>query len=245
MSTDETERDPMTNKGLTLRRYGILITGALAMAAAAAAGGVILFSLLEPENQALAQNGPANAGSAPAQLPKRAPAVPASRPQSQPAQRQTPPAAADAQKSQTPFEAHVDQAKLKTCAGTFAELGKAAAASDEYMALSQWSQQEADVHSIQSIVGMAFKSDPTLSNGASIVFAAPVQGGCEGNLVRVVPSTQPCNVAVQSLGLANEQAVTLANVPIATTKAGANIIFLPSASGCVIVTVARGAQIKK
>ncbi|HEV2512621.1 hypothetical protein [Bosea sp. (in: a-proteobacteria)] len=234
----------MTHLGNKFRYYGIPALGALIVIAIAAG----LFALLEPEIQALAQNASSNSGSSDpssSQRPSRRPATPPARPQ-QPAQQQTQPAA-DTSKpgaSSTPFEAHVDQAKLKTCAGTFSELGKAAAASDEYMAMSQWSQQQADAHSIQSIVGMAFKSDSTLSSGASIVFAAPVQGGCEGNLVRVVPSTQPCNLAVQSLGLANEQAVKLVNVPIATTKAGANVIFLSNAGGCVIVTVARGAQAK-
>jgi hypothetical protein len=232
----------MTETALRLRQYGILALGALATVAIAAGG----LTLLEPESRALAQNAPASATSSqPARRP--AAAVPPARAQQAPPQRQTAPAATEAQKpgEATPFDAHVDQARLKTCAGTFTELGKAASTSDEYMAMSQWSQQQADAHSIQAIVGMAFKSDPTLSTGASIVFAAPVQSGCEGNLVRVVPSTQPCNAAVQSLGLANEQAVTLANVPMATTKAGANVIFLPTANGCVIVTVARGAQMRK
>ncbi|RDJ20721.1 hypothetical protein DWF00_05505 [Bosea caraganae] len=236
----------MTETGTKLRHYGILALGALATVAIAT-GGLTLFALLEPESQALAQNAPSSAtsGSSSSQPARRpATAAPPARAQQAP-QSQTAPAAAAKPGEATPFDAHVEQAKLKTCAGTFTELGKAAASSDEYMAMSQWSQQQADAHSIQSIVGLSFKNDPTLSNGASIVFAAPVQSGCEGNLVRVVPSTQPCNVAVQSLGLGNEQAVTLANVPMATTKAGANVIFLPTQSGCVIVTVARGAQQRK
>jgi hypothetical protein len=142
----------------------------------------------------------------------------------------------------TPFENQAKQANLKACGKTFVDLGKAAAANGDYMAMSEWNESQADAHSIQSVIGMNFKNAQGLGNGASVVFAAPVQGGCEGNMVRIVPTPQNCGEVAKGLGLQSNQVTSLSNVPVATTKSGARIMLLPAGNTCVIVTVARGIE---
>jgi hypothetical protein len=147
-----------------------------------------------------------------------------------------------AQPGATPFDNQVKQANLKACSKTFIDLGKAASANGDYMAMSEWNQAQPEAHSIQSIIGMNFKNAQGLRNGASVVFAAPVQNGCEGNMVRIVPTPQSCNDVAKGLGLQRNQVTELSNVPVATTKTGIRFMLLAAANSCVIVTVARGIQ---
>jgi hypothetical protein len=222
------------------------------VSAVMAGGGLAHLGGWQLGSQAFAQDD-ATPAAAPAPVVKKAPAkkAPVKKKAEKPAEPAAEPAAAAAPapaapaagqaaaQPATPFDDSVKKASLRACAKTFVDLGKTAAANSDYMAMSQWNQTQPDSHAVQSLVGMNFKNQAGLSSGAGVVFASPIQGGCEGNMVRIVPAQQTCGVVAQSMGITNNQQIpSLSGVPVLTAKNGTRIMLVPAGNTCVIVTVA-------
>lgn len=162
---------------------------------------------------------------------------PQARPQQQSAPTASAPGIAD------PFTAHAAQAAIRTCASTYAALGKALTEGSQYTVQTQTGKTDADRRSVQGVVGMLYKSGEGYSAPASgIVFAAPNGQSCEGEMVRVVPFAQNCQAAEALLPKGSARQEELAGIPIFALPAGGQAILLPAGRGCVAISVLRVAQ---
>ena len=88
-----------------------------------------------------------------------------------------------------------------------------------------------------SIVGLSY-ANKAAPNGAAIMFAAPVGSNkCEGGTVQVYPSAQPCSVLQASLIKQGSTVAMLRALPVVETKNGYRDVLLPTAGGCVLISV--------
>ncbi len=138
-----------------------------------------------------------------------------------------------------PFSTTIADAGVKTCAATYAGLGKALAAGTQYTVQTQTSKVDADHHSVRGVVGMSYGPSNKGYSGpaAGLVFAAPVGQRCEGAIVRVVPFPQPCQtvVASQMPGVKPEQ--SLAGTQIYPSSDRGQIVLIPANQNCVAITI--------
>ncbi|UTD26092.1 hypothetical protein DB459_03290 [Bradyrhizobium sp. WD16] len=216
------------SKTRTARSWGRIL--ALTAAGLVLAGGV---GFLAYENLVGSE---ANAQSASGKPPQAA-----SQPQAHPQQQSTPTASAPG--AADPFTTHAAQAGIKTCASTYAALGRALTEGSQYMVQTQTGKTDADRRSMQGVVGMLYKSDNGNSGPASgVVFAAPNGQSCEGDMVRVVPFAQNCQAAEALLPKGSARQEALAGTPVFALPAGGQAILLPAGAGCVAISILRMAQ---
>ncbi|MGN6451308.1 MAG: hypothetical protein ACTHLK_22490 [Brucella intermedia] len=144
-------------------------------------------------------------------------------------------------KTEGPFADHARQAGIRTCAATFVGLGKMLADGTKFATQTKWSQQEADRHSVQAIVGMSFASSSYNGPAAGIVFAAPTGKSCEGSMILVVPFQQSCQQAVIQLPGGSSPSITLeGNIAVFDfPNNGGQAVLLPAGTGCVVMSVVR------
>jgi hypothetical protein len=207
-----------------------------------ALAGLLICGLAGGTAMVLAQGGAAPA----APKPKAAPALPkAPPPAPKPAQPEPPaspqaaPASADAQAAprSSPFEDDVKRLGLKTCAKGFVGLGQGVLPpQSEFASQLQWNKQNADGHSVQSLVGIRASDQ----NIAGVVFASPVGGVCEGQFVRVTPIAGSCSAVARELTPKSIVQANLGQIPVIATPEGPQIMLVPAGeSACVIVLVGR------
>jgi hypothetical protein len=165
---------------------------------------------------------------------------PAAQPQQQTTQQQGP----QGQPAQPPtvFDEHVRQGKIVKCANVFGALGRLVAAGSTYSVKTNWNSDAGDAHAVQSIVALSNVNPANAGQrAAGVVFAAPVGGSCEGTLVRVIPTTDNCQVVAAELAKQNGQTGVLGDMALMTMPNGAQVMLVPSGNACVAVSVLQGA----
>lgn len=142
----------------------------------------------------------------------------------------------------TPFDKHISQAGIHGCAKVFSALGQALTLGSSYAVKTQWNDTSADTHTLQAVAGMSYDTSDYKGQAAGIVFASPIDQGCEGNLVRVVPFPKTCQEVVATLPQGSKLSETLSGTPLYDIGNNANqVLLVPAGNSCVVVTVARGA----
>lgn len=166
---------------------------------------------------------------------------------SQPAPKQqqsaqpAPAATAEAAAASDPFLAQATNAGAKTCAATYANLGKVLTGGTQFMVQLLAAGHDVDRHAIQGVVGMNFRSAKDYSGpAAGIVFAAPTAKGCEGSMVRVVPFPQNCEATAALLPQGSKPLQPLSGLAVYALAAGGQAILLPAGNGCVVLSIASG-----
>ncbi len=150
---------------------------------------------------------------------------------------------ADQARPETPFLQHARQAGLKSCSTVFPVLGELLTSGAKYDVQSTWSNEAADRHAVQALVGMSYTTQNYNGPAAGIVFAAPTQSACEGTMVRVAPFSASCAELPSVLPQGSRLASNLGQVAVYTlANNGGNAMLLPTASGCVVVSVASAAR---
>lgn len=150
---------------------------------------------------------------------------------------------ADRSRPETPFLQHARQAGLKSCSTVFPVLGELLTNGAKYDVQSSWNNEAADRHAVQALVGMSYTSQNYNGPAAGIVFAAPTQSTCEGTMVRVAPFSASCAEIPSVLPQGSKLANNLGQIAVyALANNGGNALLLPTASGCVVVSVASAAR---
>jgi hypothetical protein len=125
----------------------------------------------------------------------------------------------------------------------FPVLGELLTSGAKYDVQSTWSNEAADRHAVQALVGMSYTTQNYNGPAAGIVFAAPTQSACEGTMVRVAPFSASCAELPSVLPQGSRLASNLGQVAVyALANNGGNAMLLPTASGCVVVSVASAAR---
>jgi hypothetical protein len=150
---------------------------------------------------------------------------------------------ADRSRPETPFLQHARQAGLKSCSTVFPVLGELLTSGAKYDVQSSWSNEAADSHAVQALVGMSYTNQTYNGPAAGVVFAAPTQSTCEGTMVRVAPFSASCTEIPSVLPQGSKLANNLGQIAVyALANNGGNALLLPTASGCVVVSVASAAR---
>lgn len=150
---------------------------------------------------------------------------------------------ADRSRPETPFLQHVRQAGLKSCSTVFPVLGELLTNGAKYSVQSAWSNEAADKHAVQALVGMSYTTQNYSGPAAGIVFAAPTQSNCEGTMVRVAPFAASCTEVPAILPQGSKLANNLGPVAVyALGNNGGNALLLQTGNGCVVVSVASAAR---
>lgn len=130
------------------------------------------------------------------------------------------------------------------CAKLFSVLGQTVSNGSAYAVQTQTERAAPDGHGVQGVVGMTYDTPDYRAQAAGVVMAAPVGDRCEGQLVRVAPFQRACKDVVALLPAGSKAAGNLSGVPL--YDLGGNqgqAMLVPSGGTCVVVTVARGAEV--
>lgn len=156
----------------------------------------------------------------------------------------TPQAAAPQAKPTNPFQAQVGQLGVRKCANLFSALGQTVALGSDYSGQVQTEKAAPDAHGVVGVLGMSYKTAAYNSQAAGVVVATPVGTKCEGQLVRVAPFQRACKDVVALLPAGSVTAGSLSGVPLYTLGGNqGQAMLIASGNACVVVTVARGADI--
>ncbi|WP_439271281.1 hypothetical protein [Pseudochrobactrum sp. HB0163] len=141
------------------------------------------------------------------------------------------------QRDDSPFAQHSKQAGAKACRDVFTVLGPIMASGSSYKTATFWNQKEGDKHAISTLAGLNFDTPDFKGNGAGLVYSAPVNGGCEGISVRVVPVQGTCPDFAASLADNVVETEDLYGVPLMMLKSGAKVMAMPAGDNmCVAIT---------
>lgn len=150
---------------------------------------------------------------------------------------------ADRTRPETPFLQHVKQAGLKSCSTVFPVLGELLTNGAKYAVQTAWSNDAADKHAVQALVGMSYATQSYSGPAAGIVFAAPTPSNCEGTMVRVAPFSAACTEVPAILPQGSKLTNNLGPVAVyALGNNGGNALLLQTGNGCVVVSVASAAR---
>jgi hypothetical protein len=154
------------------------------------------------------------------------------------------PQAAPPAKPANPFQAQVGQLGVRKCANLFSALGQTVALGSDYSGQVQTEKAAPDAHGVVGVLGMTYKTAAYNSQAAGVVVATPVGTKCEGQLVRVAPFQRACKDVVALLPAGSVTAGSLSGVPLYTLGGNqGQAMLIASGNACVVVTVARGADI--
>ncbi|MCL2716472.1 MAG: hypothetical protein FWD68_18370 [Alphaproteobacteria bacterium] len=141
---------------------------------------------------------------------------------------------------QSVFEKLVQEANIVTCGKTFAALGNGMSRNFDYTAQSRWDSRSANDHSVVSLVALK-PIAPGGAIGGGTIFAAPVGGSCEGEVVRVTPVPRSCPDVAAQLEKSNGQSGQLGELAVLSMPGGIEVMLLPFDKACVTVTVLKAA----
>lgn len=151
--------------------------------------------------------------------------------------------AGKAEAANDPFLTHAADAGVTACAAVYSSLGQALTNGTDFMVQTQMAANDANKHTLQGTVGMAFRSEVEggyKGAAAGVVFASPVAGGCEGAMVRVVPFAQNCETAATFLPSGSKALQPLTGLSHYALSGGGQAILMPSSQGCVAISIVRG-----
>ncbi|MPR64362.1 hypothetical protein D7027_21560 [Ochrobactrum intermedium] len=141
-------------------------------------------------------------------------------------------------KDDNPFQNHVLQARMKACATAFPAMGNLLTQNSQFMVQTKWNKQNPDQHMTQALVGMRYDSPDYKGPSIGIMVAAPINGNCETNAVRVTPFDMSCEEVVQRFMGNSTMSSRLQELPIYDTDDGSQVVMVPSGKNCVAVSVA-------
>lgn len=144
----------------------------------------------------------------------------------------------------SPFPAEAGKLGVRKCANVYSALGQMVSHGSNYAVRTQTEPTAPDAHTVHGLLGMTYSGPDHNGQAAGVVLAAPVGSSCEGQLVRVAPFEQPCADTVRLLPAGSAGVADLSGVPL--YELGGNqgqALLVSSGTGCVVVTVARAAQV--
>lgn len=152
-------------------------------------------------------------------------------------------AATKSPQADTLFAAHANQAGIRACGNVFPTLGAVLTAGTQYNIQSDWNASEPDKHAIRSLVGMNIKASDYVGPAAGMIFAAPMESGCEGTMLRIVPFPQPCQEVAAKLPEESSKKSDLIQTSVYDLgNNGGQLLLLPSgATACVGISILQGA----
>ncbi|WP_143271230.1 hypothetical protein [Bradyrhizobium brasilense] len=152
---------------------------------------------------------------------------------------QAAPAGADKQGAPgpSPFDENINRSGVKTCAKGYVGLGQGLLPlQSEFATLFQWNKENADAHSVQSLVGIRASDQ----NVAGVIFAVPVGGVCEGQFVRVTPVATSCSAFAREMNPKSTVQANLGQIPVIATAEGLHVLLVPAGeTACTVVLVGR------
>lgn len=140
------------------------------------------------------------------------------------------------------FWQQADSAGAKTCAKAASEMGNVITQGATYALLSIFGKDNADGHALQMLAGQVYGQKDAQTVAASLLFAAPVNGQCEGAALRVVPVSQSCAQMGQSRAMQGAlKPQDLSGVSVYEFPAnGSRIMLIPSPNDtCTVISVIR------
>lgn len=158
----------------------------------------------------------------------------------QPGLGEIPGARSQTEAANNPFLKHAIDAGISSCSALYSRLGEVLTNGTDYMVQTQTAKSNANDHSLYGAVGMKFMSavEGGYKGAASgIVFAAPVPGGCEGSLVRIVPFSQSCAIAATFLPANSQVLQPLNGLQFYRLDGGGQAILMPSGEGCTAISI--------
>lgn len=90
---------------------------------------------------------------------------------------------------------------------------------------------------------MTYNLSDLKGQAAAVVSVSPVQNGCEGQFVRVVPFQSDCGQVLQKLPAGSKSIGNMSGVPL--YDLGGNrgqALMISSGKTCVVVSIVRGQQ---
>lgn len=137
------------------------------------------------------------------------------------------------------------QMGVKACAPLFSVLGQTLIANSEYSAKLIPDKNNADAHGLTGLVGQYYPGDEGKSKGAGIIYAAPLQNGCEGMLVRTLLIQHSCaDIAAKQLPQGAKRQEDLAQTPLFALPDGGYVMMVPASEQSCVVTLAMNLRSK-
>lgn len=146
--------------------------------------------------------------------------------------------------SANPFPAEASKLGVQRCANLYSALGQTVSFGSDYAVLTQTEPSAPDAHAVQGLVGITYSGPDHNGQAAGIVLAAPVGDSCEGQMIRVAPFQRSCADTLSLLPAGSTTAGQLSGVPL--YELGGNqgqALLVSSGTSCVVVTVARAAEV--
>lgn len=141
------------------------------------------------------------------------------------------------------FTAHALARGVKTCAATYALLGKALTNGASFALQTQVADSAPNAHSVQGTVGMRFTPGARgPEQAAGVILVAPNGASCEGNSVRVIPLKQRCADATALLPPGSKLQSPLSDLAFYLLPSGEQTLLMPVGENCVAVTTMRAAS---
>ena len=137
----------------------------------------------------------------------------------------------------TPIGDQVGLLGARKCAAFFGGLGALATQGATYTVQSEVNQAAPDAHGVQGVAGMTYEIEG-LGQAATIIFAAPTEAGCEGNLVRVAPFQKTCEEVLALLPPGTVRVGDLSGVPLYHSNQD-RILLVSSGPSCVVITASQ------
>lgn len=138
------------------------------------------------------------------------------------------------------FFEHASKGGAGACSDLYTALGKTITLGSTFAVQTQSATTDPAQHSLQGVMGMNFNNPNDYVGPASgVILAVPTAKGCEGNMVKVVPLPKSCAAAQSTLPEGSSRQTPLLGMDVFALPGGSQAMFMPAASGCVVVTVAR------
>jgi hypothetical protein len=140
------------------------------------------------------------------------------------------------------FSTEAGKLGVRQCVNLYSALGQMVSLGSDYTVVTQTEPSAPDAHGVQGVVGMTYSGPDHSGQGAGVVLAAPVGNACEGQVVRVAPFERSCTDTVALLPAGSAPVGSLSGVPLYDLGNQGQALLVSSGSSCVVVTVARAAE---
>ena len=144
--------------------------------------------------------------------------------------------------SASTFSAEAGKLGVRQCANLYSALGAMVSLGSNYAVLTQAEPSAPDAHGVQGVVGMTYSGPDHNGQAAGVILAAPVGNVCEGQVIRVAPFERPCADTLALLPAGSNPVGSLSGVPLYDLGNQGQALLVSSGSSCVVVTVARAAE---
>lgn len=131
------------------------------------------------------------------------------------------------------------QMGIKTCAPLFSVMGQTLTANSRYSAKIIPDNRNSDIFGVTAIVGQTYGEGAELSKGTGSIYAAPVNGVCEGVLVRTLLMPQTCaEAARKNLPQGTQRQDDLMQTAVLSMPEGGTVTMIPAENaGCIVTMI--------